>query len=1119
MIKNFAASHRKSVAEVLDYFSGNMRWQSLFEDLHHRKSATIDGARGSSISLVLSVLEQHCPGTLIVVNAYANDLDFLRSDGETLGISKSTIFPAWDSWPLKRRDHLDAVAAQRLQVIQQIMEQESGVVYTTMTALMQPVPAKVDFLRDRLKLTVGETIDLDYLMRWLVDHGYQRTDAVEHPGDWSKRGEIIEVYSLDRLFPIRMVLFDDQIESIRSIHLETKRSDLSFQETWLMAIPIIAEKRPGRGTDSGGIYRGHLCDYLSDDSWTVLIKIPELQDQAKRYFEEMEEPVGLFTHEAVFQKLTQFANVSLSDLSTVSNETAIHLACDRLGKFGCEAERLRAEIDRIAPVAQLFIACQNQIEQTRIQELLAGSVVQKSNRLELIQGSLRSGFQLFDPSLIFLGSDQLFDRQEMVHRQRSSATSRSIESRALDRFVDLHEGDYVVHVHYGIAIYRGTRVQMRNSGPGHEASANTPAESIMEEQIILEFRDNVRLYVPIERMDLIQKYVGGRGNNPELSRYGSSSWSKKKAYAEEAVRDLAQEMIEIQAQRATHPGHKYPPDSEWQKQFESLFPYQETPDQLVSIGEIKKDLESTQPMDRLLCGDVGFGKTEVALRAAFKVIDHGKQVAVLVPTTILAEQHFRSFQDRLRSFPFTVEVLSRFRTKSQQKQILKRVEEGGVDILVGTHRLLGKDVHFKDLGLVIIDEEQRFGVEAKDKLRQMRALVEILTMTATPIPRTLHASLLNIREISCLETPPPERLAVETRIIGWDESLIRNAIIRERNRQGQIYFVHNRVQDLMQIRDRILKIVPDLRVSMIHGQMEKESIETAMLSFLNRDAELLLATTIIESGLDIPNANTIFIHEANRYGLADLHQLRGRVGRQSQRAYAYLIVENSANLNLEAQQRLRAIEEYSSLGSGFHIAMRDLEIRGAGNILGHEQSGHIEAIGYEMYCQLLENAIRSLKKLPLRTALEVNIDFPWTAYLPRNYVESQKLRLEVYRTYSRLRDFTTLHQFRLELQERFGTIPQSVEWMLQAQELRILSNFHQISAIHRIGKRLQLTYRDRQKIDRLIELNPRKIWVIDAELALMEVAGIDRDAESFYRILKEILLKGFVPESDPIDNH
>ena len=377
MIKNFAASHRKSVAEVLDYFSGNMRWQSLFEDLHHRKSATIDGARGSSISLVLSVLEQHCPGTLIVVNAYANDLDFLRSDGETLGISKSTIFPAWDSWPLKRRDHLDAVAAQRLQVIQQIMEQESGVVYTTMTALMQPVPAKVDFLRDRLKLTVGETIDLDYLMRWLVDHGYQRTDAVEHPGDWSKRGEIIEVYSLDRLFPIRMVLFDDQIESIRSIHLETKRSDLSFQETWLMAIPIIAEKRPGRGTDSGGIYRGHLCDYLSDDSWTVLIKIPELQDQAKRYFEEMEEPVGLFTHEAVFQKLTQFANVSLSDLSTVSNETAIHLACDRLGKFGCEAERLRAEIDRIAPVAQLFIACQNQIEQTRIQELLAGSVVQK----------------------------------------------------------------------------------------------------------------------------------------------------------------------------------------------------------------------------------------------------------------------------------------------------------------------------------------------------------------------------------------------------------------------------------------------------------------------------------------------------------------------------------------------------------------------------------------------------------------------------------------------------------------------------------------------------------------------------------------------------------------------
>jgi transcription-repair coupling factor (superfamily II helicase) len=568
---------------------------------------------------------------------------------------------------------------------------------------------------------------------------------------------------------------------------------------------------------------------------------------------------------------------------------------------------------------------------------------------------------------------------------------------------------------------------------------------------------------------------------------------------------MAAEMIQLHAVRAAVPGFAFPPDSDWQTEFEAAFPYQETPDQLSAVAEIKADLEKPKPMDRLLCGDVGYGKTEVAIRAAFKAIDNGKQVAVLVPTTVLAEQHYRTFSQRLAEYPFVVEAVSRFRSPAKQKEILKRVAAGEVDVVIGTHRLVSEDVKFKDLGLVVIDEEQRFGVEHKEKLKRLRATVHVLTMSATPIPRTLHQALLGIREISNLETPPPDRLPVETRIIRWDDQLIRHAIHREMNRDGQVYFVHNRVHDIKDVAAKVGHIVPEAKLVIGHGQMNEHDLEKAMVTFVRKEADVLLATTIIESGLDIPNANTMFIDEADLYGLADLHQLRGRVGRTKLRAYAYLIVNPLKMITPVAQKRLKAIEEFTELGAGFKIAMRDLEIRGAGNILGAEQSGHIAAIGYELYCHLLENAVRQLKQQPPKVAVEVNVDLPWPAFLPRDYVPGQKLRIEVYRRLARLRDPRKLDDFRQELRDRYGPPPDPAEWLLRTTEVRLLCVRWQVSAVHRDGPDLVFTYRHRGKADQLAKLSRGRLKVVDEKNLYLRLKPEEDSAEAMYGLLREVL--------------
>jgi transcription-repair coupling factor (superfamily II helicase) len=705
----------------------------------------------------------------------------------------------------------------------------------------------------------------------------------------------------------------------------------------------------------------------------------------------------------------------------------------------------------------------------------------------LVLGRIHAGFRIVDASIVVLGDHELFHREEVRH----ILPRRRTESRAIDSFLDLAEGDLVVHVSQGIARYRGMQVLEKNGQS--------------EEHLILEFREGTRVYVPASKIDLVQKYVGGSKTDPELSKLGGTAWQRKKEKVEAAVLDLASEMIDLQALRAAQPGITYPPDSAWQSEFEASFPYQETPDQLTTLVEIKQDMERTRPMDRLVCGDVGYGKTELAIRAAFKAVDTGKQVAVLVPTTVLAEQHFRTFSQRLAEYPFVVESLSRFRSPGEQKRIVERLAQGGVDIVIGTHRLVSADVQFKDLGLVIIDEEQRFGVEHKERLKKLRQTVDVLTLTATPIPRTLHLSLLGIRDISNLETPPADRLAIETRIARFDPTLIRHAILRELNREGQVYFVHNRVYNIQDVADKLRSYVPEARISVAHGQMPEGELEQAMLRFVRHESDILVATTIIESGLDIPNVNTIFINQADIYGLADLHQLRGRVGRYKHRAYAYLLLDGERGVTPTAARRLKAIEEFTELGAGFRIALRDLEIRGAGNILGTQQSGHIAAVGYELYCQLLENSVRQLKNQPLRTPLEVTVELPYTAYLPRNYVPSRRLQIEVYRRLSRIRRLERLDDFRQELRDRFGAPPEPVEWLLRLAELRLLAARWQVATVHLEEGDIVLGYRSARQIQRLAQRSNGRLRVVDPSHAYFRLKRSEAEPVALYTCLKDLL--------------
>ena len=624
-------------------------------------------------------------------------------------------------------------------------------------------------------------------------------------------------------------------------------------------------------------------------------------------------------------------------------------------------------------------------------------------------------------------------------------------------------------------------------------------DGVVQEFLELEYRKRVKVYVPVSKIDLVQKYVGAGTYRPTLDKVGGASWSKRKEAVEQSILEFANELLDIQAMRQQKPGHAYPADTDWQRQLEASFPYEDTPDQGEAMQALKKDLEGSRPMDRLLCGDVGYGKTELAIRSAFKVVSDGKQVAMLVPTTLLAQQHYRTFSERMAGFPVRIEQLSRFCTAKQQKQIVEDVNTGKVDILIGTHRILSKDVQFSDVGLVIIDEEQRFGVGHKEKIKRMRALIEVLTMTATPIPRTLHMAMLGIRDISSLSTPPEGRSPITTEVMEFDRAQIREAILRELNREGQVYFVHNRVKDIHIVRQELDAIVPEAITEVAHGQMSENELEDIMVRFLNRQIDVLMATTIIETGIDIPNVNTIFIHECDRFGLADLHQLRGRVGRSRHKAYCYLVLPEHRHVNPDAKKRVQAIREFSNLGAGYQIAMRDLEIRGSGNILGAQQSGHIAVVGYDLYCRLLERAVKKTSGQEPEQAVDVQLELNLEAFIPEKLVPSRSSRLDLYRRLSKMQEIANVEELAREIEDRFGELTREPRRLLEVQIFRILALQN---GLHGVGYDdesilLHCTEAMEPLLDacplRVVVLEPSKIAVVVNDPTKTRKAKLDDD--------------------------
>lgn len=684
------------------------------------------------------------------------------------------------------------------------------------------------------------------------------------------------------------------------------------------------------------------------------------------------------------------------------------------------------------------------LEEDRIVEELHLKRFNRAPSVSISIGRLTSGILLPNDYLVFMAEREIFG-----HRKLKKYIRTTKEEGFISTFKELKEQDHIVHVDYGIGKFRGI-IQLET-------------ENAKGEFLEIEYAEGEKLYVPLDKLNMVQKYIGSGDNEPKLNRLGDNSWFRLKNKVKRSIKEMAKGLLELYAYRKTAKGFPFSKDGPWHREFDLSFEYEETEDQQEAIEGVKRSMEQDKPMDRLVCGDVGYGKTEVAMRAAFKAVLDGKQVAMLVPTTILAQQHFHTFSYRFSPYPINIEVISRFKTSKEQRSIINRLFRGEIDIIIGTHRLLQKDLKFKDLGLVIIDEEQRFGVIDKEKLKNLRRSVDILTLTATPIPRTLHISLVGIRDLSVIDTPPEERLSIKTYIRGFNKDIIREAIVRELNREGQIFFVHNRVENIESIKDYIQNIVPEIKIGIAHGQMSERNLEMTMLRFLDREFNLLLCTTIVESGLDIPSVNTIIINRADSFGLAQLHQLRGRVGRDRHQAYAYLLVSPKNVLSYDAKKRLEAIQELSELGSGFRLATRDLGIRGAGNILGTQQSGHIASVGFDMYCRLLKEIVSELKEgKPKETLVEPEINLGIKGYIPSFYIPSLNQRLEVYRKLSSLKDLKGLKVFRDEIKDIYGNIPLELKKMLLLNELKIMAKEINVDKIERKGNRIKIFFNEKK---------------------------------------------------------
>jgi len=1101
------------------------------------KQQLVYGLAGSQRSYLLAALRARTRRPILVVCADRPQGEKLCADlAAFLPEDKVCLYPASEIMAFELLAESFETRAQRLSVLERLGQEENIIVVAPVKALLTCLVPPDVFRSAELTLAPGQAHDLEEIIAGFVTQGYERVELVESPGQFGVRGGIVDIYPLAAEHPFRIEFFGNEIDSVRSFDPVTQRSlenctavrvgpasemvlppaaravgiqvlttaleqrlkklrDSKKKNDLSRKIEGVLEKlgegfaEPGQAQYLPYFYpkAGTLFDYLADAGLVFIDepgRVREAAGAAETLVREafigsleagrvLPEQIDLYTTFDALMSAAQrrqviYSTLLLRQIPQAAPERVINFVSRPLYAVPGKLAILQEEINGLlAKGYRAVIATSTPERAGKLAGLLAEAgtaaycdpeltALPAPGQAAVAVGNLEVGFDFPALRLALITEAEVIARPK--RRPRAKAARSGHKGLSLP---ELKSGDYVVHVNHGIGRFLGVKT--------------LTIDGVQKDYVFIQYAGEDRLYVPVDQIGQVQKYVGAEGQEPRISRLGGSEWAKAKSAVTAAVEEMAEELLKLYAARQTQPGFRFSPDTVWQKEFEAKFPYEETADQLQAVEEIKTDMENDRPMDRLLCGDVGYGKTEVAVRAAFKAVMDGKQVAVLVPTTILAQQHFNTFRERFADYPVTIAMLSRFCTQREQKRTLKDLSGGAADIVIGTHRLLQEDIRFKDLGLVIVDEEQRFGVAHKEKLKRLRQRVDVLTLTATPIPRTMQMSLVGLRDMSTINEPPEDRYPVQTYVMEYDEALVRDAILREMDRGGQIYFVHNAVQTIDKIARHLQKLVPEARIAIGHGQMKEEELEEVMLEFIEGEVDILVCTTIVETGLDIPNVNTLIVDNSDCFGLSQLYQLRGRVGRTNRLAAAYFLYRRDKVLTEVAEKRLQTIKEFTEFGSGYKIALRDLEIRGAGNLLGPEQHGHLLAVGFELYCQMLEEAVRKAKGMPPEIMLEPVIELPLAALLPDAYIGDGKQKINLYKKIAAVRNEADVDDLLDEMQDRYGDLPAEAANLLAVARLRCLARAAGIASVVRQQDRVILKYAPAAGID------GEKLWYLVQE--------------------------------------
>ncbi|MEH7108269.1 transcription-repair coupling factor [Bacillus sp. JJ1764] len=1081
------------------------------------KEQLIAGLSGSSRTVLTATIFEKMKKPILLVTHNLLQAQKLYDDIANLVNEKEVfLFPANELIAAELSIASPELKAQRIEALNYWSQHQQGILIAPIAGLKKILPPKSLWRKYQLSLKLGEDIDIDQILNTFVQMGYVRSEMVSTPGEFSVRGGIIDIYPLTEENPLRIELFDTEIDSIRYFSLEDQRSKEKISEIMIgPATEVLLEpenyslmidkledglaqslrklkddkakvqlsqnisyelEQLKNGQKPEQVYKylslgyehaSSLVDYLPTNGLVIIdeiSRIKEMNDSLVK--EEAEWYIGLLgegqiihdvhiSHDlsALLQKKEHpvlYLSLFLRHVANTSPQNIINVSCKPMQNFHGQMHLLKSEVERwkkghysivfLGPDEERVKKLERVLEDYEIESSIVSADQQLlPGKVQIIKGNLQAGFELSIQKIAVITEEELFTKR----LKKSAGRQKLSNAERIKSYSELKIGDYVVHVNHGIGKYIGIETLVING--------------VHKDYLHIRYQGTDKLYVPVDQIDLVQKYVGSEGKDPKIYKLGGSDWKKVKKKVQSTVEDIADDLIKLYAEREAAVGYAFTPDGDMQREFESSFPYRETDDQIRSIHEIKKDMERPRPMDRLLCGDVGYGKTEVAIRAAFKAIADGKQVAFLVPTTILAQQHFETLRERFQDYPINIGLLSRFRTKKQQAETMKGLKAGTVDIVVGTHRLLSKDIVYRDIGLLIIDEEQRFGVTHKEKIKKLKTNIDVLTLTATPIPRTLHMSMLGVRDLSVIETPPENRFPVQTYVMEYNGYLVREAIERELARDGQVYFLYNRVEDIERKAEEISMLVPDARVAYAHGKMTENELESVMLNFLSGEFDVLVSTTIIETGVDIPNVNTLIVHDADRMGLSQLYQLRGRVGRSNRVAYAYFTYRKDKVLTEVAEKRLEAIKEFTELGSGFKIAMRDLAIRGAGNLLGAQQHGFIDSVGFDLYSQMLKEAIEERKgDLKGEAKPTVEIDLEIDAYIPDSYIKDGHQKIEMYKRFRGAVSLEDIEELDAEMQDRFGEYPDEVAYLFQIAELKVYALQNGVEQVKQIKQEVTL---------------------------------------------------------------